>query len=737
MDSIGPEAFNSNGSRLQRLKEYLLRFPELVIFEESWRRPAESSRKKLDRLVIPGYQIGRELGRGGMGVVFEALHVDTQRQMAIKLINANWANHPVELARFRIEMEVLSYLDHPRIVRLRDIGFNSGFPWYAMDFIRGNHLGADLKNQLRTNPDECNLQDILRIVADVARTVHYAHEKGIIHRDLKPANILLDDNRTPFVTDFGIARLVVDRQEMVIAETVHLEWPAELAFRNYDNFSEQSTSHNRTELETALEKIFAGDLTDSEIERLLNIASEIDTTQVGAVAGHSATGQMLPPLTQTGELLGTPYYMAPEQIDSGFGPITHQTDIYALGVILFELITGHRPFDGPISRQLFRQICRRKSPSVSDFCEGLPADLDLGCLAKAPRLRYSSALDLARDLETFEVGQVTRRKVERRIIWRAYKSIVNNDSIANNETLSLPVAGGPRTSDLIRTAGVLAIVTVLLIGVYGGLRFLSNHAAKVAELEKLNTRSANKVREAAGFLKVWIQGVELNSQPMMMNPQQAMDALQQVVDSESDQKIRAEANQILQSVKPHQRFFDVANNLPLLVPHLQSLTDIATAPSSLELGPAQTLEPHFLVVTIPLKNCDDPKDLANSTFLDPEMIGACGSNIAATPETLRSLIILQWSKSKVGERQIALPEGKPFMTAVRYCYRCQFSAIALPERKLIVQKLFESTDGTASTISVNVKRTHIETQESPGGQTQLRSMVRQEISRLSKSEFAP
>ena len=136
--------------------------------------------------VVPGYEILDEMGRGGMGIVYRARQVSADRTVALKMILPSQLGGPTVLQRFQAEAEAVVRLDHPNIVPVYDVGEFSGRPFYSMKLIEGGSLanGADrLKNDLTT---------AVRLVADIARAVHHAHQRGLIHRDLKPANILMD-----------------------------------------------------------------------------------------------------------------------------------------------------------------------------------------------------------------------------------------------------------------------------------------------------------------------------------------------------------------------------------------------------------------------------------------------------------------------------------------------------------------------------------------------------------------
>jgi serine/threonine-protein kinase len=147
--------------------------------------------------ILPGYEILGPVGRGGMGVVFKARRLDLNRVEAVKMIRAGEFATPRQLARFRFEAEAAARIEHQNIVPVYGVGETAGRPYLAMRWVDGTSLA----DRPRRSPEEA-----ARLVAQVARAVHFAHRRGILHRDLKPQNILVDAAGEPYVTDFGVAR---------------------------------------------------------------------------------------------------------------------------------------------------------------------------------------------------------------------------------------------------------------------------------------------------------------------------------------------------------------------------------------------------------------------------------------------------------------------------------------------------------------------------------------------------
>ena len=176
------------------------------------------------------YELLEEVGRGGQGVVYRALQKSLHRTVALKVISlGQWASK-AHVKRFRREAEAAAGLDHPGIVPIHEVGERDGSCYFSMQFIEGGQLDEVVK---RT---PMSIRQAAELIANVARTVHYAHEHGILHRDIKPGNILLDQNGEPHLTDFGLARLV-EAESTVTATLEVLGTPSYMA-------PEQATGKN-------------------------------------------------------------------------------------------------------------------------------------------------------------------------------------------------------------------------------------------------------------------------------------------------------------------------------------------------------------------------------------------------------------------------------------------------------------------------------------------------------------
>jgi WD40 repeat protein len=269
---------------------------------------------------VPGYEVLGVLGRGGMGVVYQARHARLGRLVALKMIAGTAEPDAEYLARFRIEAEAVARMQHPNIIQVYDVGEVAHGPFLALELLEGGSL-ADRTRRTPQPPDEA-----ARLTATLAAAVHYAHQRGVVHRDLKPSNVLLTASGTLKITDFGLAK--------------------------------------RLDL--------------------------------------AAAGAHVPTLTETGGVLGSPGYLAPEQAAAGTAPIGPAADVYALGAILYELLTGGPPFQGPTPMESVLRTLTEEPVPPSRLQPKTPRDLEticLQCLRKDPTRRYASAQDMADDLE--------------------------------------------------------------------------------------------------------------------------------------------------------------------------------------------------------------------------------------------------------------------------------------------------------------------------------------------------
>ena len=293
--------------------------------------------------IFGDYAIQSNLGSGAMGVTHRAIQLSLGRAVALKLPHTGPFTADEERHRFLISSELAAQLDHPHIVPLYDFGEVEGQQYCAMKLIEGPTLAEWIATPVMAQARTPRF--VARLVAQLARAVHHAHQRGVLHRDLKPSNILLDAAREPYVTDFGLAR-------------------------------------------------------------------RLDA---------AAT------MTATGVAMGTPAYMAPELI-RGERPITTAVDIWSLGVILYELLAGRRPFAGESVAELWQRALETEPPSLGRDVDRDLATIAFKCLRKQPGDRYVSAAALAEDLDHWlNAEPITARRVhpaERLWLWARRRPLV-------------------------------------------------------------------------------------------------------------------------------------------------------------------------------------------------------------------------------------------------------------------------------------------------------------------------
>jgi len=262
------------------------------------------------------FELGAEIGRGAMAIVYKATQRSTGRQVAIKRLALSREFSAEDLAevrdRFMREARAAGALEHPDILQVVDAGQDGGDAWIALEYV----LGRDLS--LFTKPGQLlPVREVVQLGARLARALHYAHSSGVIHRDIKPANVMLDRvNGSLKLMDFGIARV-----------------------------------------------------------------------------GDGSR-------TRTGLVLGTPSFMSPEQL-AGL-KVDGRSDLYSLGVLLYQLLTGALPHHSDSMARLMQMIATEPAPDVRGRRPGLPESLALVlavALEKRPELRYPSGEQMARDLD--------------------------------------------------------------------------------------------------------------------------------------------------------------------------------------------------------------------------------------------------------------------------------------------------------------------------------------------------
>ena len=154
--------------------------------------------------LIEGYRIIDKLGEGGMGSVWRAEQLATEREVALKMIHPNLLGSDISRRTFKREIRLAARLEHPNVARVYDAGMHEGVCFYAMQFVRGDHLDQYVWEH------ELDERQIAALIAIICRAVAFAHKAGTIHRDLKPSNIVVDEHGTPYILDFGLAKSFVE-----------------------------------------------------------------------------------------------------------------------------------------------------------------------------------------------------------------------------------------------------------------------------------------------------------------------------------------------------------------------------------------------------------------------------------------------------------------------------------------------------------------------------------------------
>ncbi len=317
------------------------------------------------------YTLRKEIARGGMGAIMQVWDPDLRRNLAMKVMLARRRRHepddaapdPTTLYRFLEEAQVTGQLEHPAIVPVHELGIDEdGRVYFTMPLVRGSDFRRVIRSvHGQTSADALGDWDLTRAVGILLKVCHavaFAHSKGVIHRDLKPTNVMVGRFGEVYVMDWGLAR-VLDRED-----------PFDLRLRPED----------------------------------LELASQVLTER------SLARGETLdsPLETMDGTVVGTPAYMSPEQAQGRQAELGPRSDVYALGAMLYQLLSGQMPYVkagvAMSPHEVLACLLAGPPPSVRALAPDAPGDLAAICeqaMAVEPEDRYESALELARDLEAW------------------------------------------------------------------------------------------------------------------------------------------------------------------------------------------------------------------------------------------------------------------------------------------------------------------------------------------------
>jgi len=310
---------------------------------------------------IPGYEIIKELGRGGMGVVYLARQQSLNRLVALKMIlSGNHASN-TDLARFKSEAEAVAQLQHPHIVQVIETGEHLGNPWFSMEYV----AGGSLEKRLQGRP--LPAREAARITNMLADAVSHAHARGVLHRDLKPGNILVQEieaNSTSIDSTQKPGRTTPGKGNTVVLDSAP-----------EDNAT--ASAHTPVTLK----------ITDFGLAKQLNDVRGLASLK-----------------TQAGAVMGSPSYMAPEQAAGDSTQLGPTVDVYALGAMLYELLTGRPPFRASTPIDTIMQVINDEPVPPTRLQPRLPKDIEticLKCLSKDPKKRYATVAELEADLQRF------------------------------------------------------------------------------------------------------------------------------------------------------------------------------------------------------------------------------------------------------------------------------------------------------------------------------------------------
>ena len=380
----------------------------------------------MDKMIAERYQIIKSLGEGGMADVYLAVDTILNREVAIKILRGELSNDPVTLLRFQREANAASKLNHQNVVQVYDVGEYEGRHYIVMEHVRGRTL-----KQLIQLRGALHKEEAVNIMKQVVSAVQHAHEHHIIHRDIKPQNIMIKDDGTVKITDFGIA------------------------------------------------------------------------------LAHDAVQ-----LTQSDSVLGSAHYLAPETTRGE--PATNQIDIYALGIVFYELLSGDVPFHGDNPVQIAMKHLSEEIPSIREFNPSLPQAIEniiIKATVKNRAQRYKTAQEMYEDLCCCllpEYANVARVTFDEETPQGAKTMVLSHVSEAPSESEKEE----PTSNRFMSVVGVLLIAITIVAtaaiiyfsGMFGSL--FGPEMVNIIDVTNMNVEQAQTELIAAGFDVVISQQTE-------------------------------------------------------------------------------------------------------------------------------------------------------------------------------------------------------------------------------------
>jgi serine/threonine protein kinase/WD40 repeat protein len=352
------------------------------------------------------YRFRGRIGTGGQGVVLKVWDAKLSRPLAMKIVLGSAQDQPTgqtprvdgrRLTRFVDEARIASQLNHPGIVPVHELGADeSGRAFFTMKLVKGDDLSR-IFEKVKRGEDGIGLPRAVSYLLRVCEAMAYAHARGVIHRDLKPANVMVGAYGEVHVMDWGLARVIGDAASDVSAPRAHATEPIS-----------QVDSVRRADRETTPGSVLA---------------------------------------TEHGDRIGTPCYMSPEQARGDNAAVGPQSDVYAVGAMLYQLLTGTPPYVLPGERVsglvVLRQTIHGPPPPVESLAPRAIPELVAICeraMARDPAARYASMRDLASDLQAFLDGRVVRA-YETGLLAETRKWIVRNPGFAVSVVVSAVMLG--------------------------------------------------------------------------------------------------------------------------------------------------------------------------------------------------------------------------------------------------------------------------------------------------------